>query len=172
MSSWSWARGYKTVFMLNSTEHEISTAHNKLKCWKIMTFLAFKLSGVWFIKLINVKMPTMAGILPFMSLINFMLSCVENEKSFITSGPVEIKACMHSYLVVLEALILDQVFIYRPYFWLDVQARLSLVCSLMRKYEPWHVISSNVVFWQVQTQTCLCSLLLSLETPNYCQSVD
>ena len=38
-------------------------------------------------------------------------------------------------------------------------------------YEPRHVISSNVVFWQVLTQMSLCSLLLSLETPNDCQSV-
>ena len=46
-----------------------------------------------FILLIMVKMPTIVGIvgiLTFMSRINFMLSCVENEKkknSFITSGP-------------------------------------------------------------------------------------
>ena len=32
--------------------------------------------------------------------------------------------------------------------------------------EPWHVISNNVAFWQVKTQTSQCSLLLSLETPN------
>ena len=35
--------------------------------------------------LINVKMPTIVGILTFMSRINFMLSWVEHEKSFITS---------------------------------------------------------------------------------------
>ena len=39
------------------------------------------------IMLINVKMPTIVGILTFMSMINFMLRCVENEESFITSGP-------------------------------------------------------------------------------------
>ena len=33
-------------------------------------------------------------------------------------------------------------------------------------YEPWKVISNNVAFWQVLTRTSLCSLLLSLETPN------
>ena len=37
--------------------------------------------------LINVKMPTIVGILTFMSGINFVLSRVEYEKSFITSGP-------------------------------------------------------------------------------------
>ena len=51
------------------------------------TFLAFKLSDIVFIMLINVKMPTIVGILTFISIINFMLSWVEHEKSFITSGP-------------------------------------------------------------------------------------
>ena len=36
---------------------------------------------------INVKMPTIVGILTFMSRKNFMLDSVEHEKSFITSGP-------------------------------------------------------------------------------------
>ena len=50
-------------------------------------FLALGLSDVVFIMLINVKMPTIVGILTFMSRINFVLSLVEHEKSFITSGP-------------------------------------------------------------------------------------
>ena len=37
--------------------------------------------------LINVKMPTIVGILTFMSRINFVLSTVEHEQSFVTSGP-------------------------------------------------------------------------------------
>ena len=37
--------------------------------------------------LINVKMPTIVGILTYISIINFMLSLVEHVKSFITSGP-------------------------------------------------------------------------------------
>ena len=36
---------------------------------------------------INVKMPTIVGILTFMSRITFVLSRVEREKYFITSGP-------------------------------------------------------------------------------------
>ena len=40
-----------------------------------------------FFQLINVKMPTIVGILSFMSRKNFMLSRVEHEKSFITVGP-------------------------------------------------------------------------------------
>ena len=50
-------------------------------------FLALSLSNVVFIMLINVKMSTIVGILTFMSRINFVLSRVEHEKSFITSGP-------------------------------------------------------------------------------------
>ena len=49
----TWPRGYKTFFMHNSTEHEISTAH-KLKYPQIKKFLALSLSGVVFIMLINV----------------------------------------------------------------------------------------------------------------------
>ena len=40
-----------------------------------------------FILLINIKMPTVVGILIFISKINFMLSRVEHEKGFMTSGP-------------------------------------------------------------------------------------
>ena len=67
-------RSNKSFFILNSTEHEISTAYKNPKAKKIKTFLAFKLSNVAFIMLINVKMPTIVGILTFMSIINFMPS--------------------------------------------------------------------------------------------------
>ena len=50
-------------------------------------FLALSLSDVVFIMLINVKMLTIVGILTFMSMINFVLSQVVHEKSFITLGP-------------------------------------------------------------------------------------
>ena len=42
----SWLRGYKTFFMLNSTEHEISTAL-KLKYRQIKKFLDLSLSDVY-----------------------------------------------------------------------------------------------------------------------------
>ena len=48
---------------------------------------AFSLLDVVSIMLINVKMPTIVSILTFMSRINLLLSWVEREKSFITSGP-------------------------------------------------------------------------------------
>ena len=82
-----WTRGYKTFFMLNSTEHEISTAHKTKMLKKIKIVLAYKLSDVVFIMLINFKMPTVVGILTFMSMINFFFSWVEHEKSFMTSEP-------------------------------------------------------------------------------------
>ena len=44
------------------------------KAERIKYFLAFKLSDVVFIMLINVKMPLIVGILTFMSVVNFMLS--------------------------------------------------------------------------------------------------
>ena len=60
--------------MLNSTEYKIST----LIKTKIQTneevSLALSLSDVVLIMLINVKMPTIVGIITFMSRINFMLS--------------------------------------------------------------------------------------------------
>ena len=52
-----------------------------------MKFLTLGLSDVVFIILINVKMPTIVGILTFMTRINFVLNKVEHKKSFITSVP-------------------------------------------------------------------------------------
>ena len=46
----------------------------KIKYRQIKKFLALSLSDVVLIMLINVKMPTIVGILTFMSGINFMLS--------------------------------------------------------------------------------------------------
>ena len=61
------------LFMLNSTEHKISTVH-KLKYRQAKKCSALCLSYDAFIRLINVKMPTIVGILTFMSRMNFMLS--------------------------------------------------------------------------------------------------
>ena len=52
-------------------------------------FLGSHLPTMLFFLLINVKMPTIVGILTLMSRKNFMLSRVEHEKSFITLGPGE-----------------------------------------------------------------------------------
>ena len=55
-----------------------------------MICLALKLSDVVFTMFtlpINVKMPTIVGILTFMSRINFMLSSAENEKKILILEP-------------------------------------------------------------------------------------
>ena len=58
--------------MLNSTEHEIPIAH-KAKMLNSRLFLLSSSHFFVFIMLINVKMPTIVGILTFISMINFML---------------------------------------------------------------------------------------------------
>ena len=73
--------------MLNSVEHEILNAHKYKNIKKFGFFLGSDKPIMLFFLLINVKMPTIVGILTFMSMKNFMLSSVEHEKSFITSGP-------------------------------------------------------------------------------------
>ena len=64
--SWPGLEVIKLFFVLNSTEYEISSPHKKYTAEK-KEFLAFKLSGIVLIMLINVKMPTIVGILTFMS---------------------------------------------------------------------------------------------------------
>ena len=66
-------RGYKTFFMLHSLQHEISNAH-MYKNVKNFGFLGSDKSRMLFFPLINVKMPTIVGILTYMSRKNFMLS--------------------------------------------------------------------------------------------------
>ena len=70
--------------MLNSIEHEILNAH-KYKNIKKFSLGSDKPRMLFFL-FINVKMPTIVGILTFMSRKSFMLSSVEHERSFITSG--------------------------------------------------------------------------------------
>ena len=65
------------VINLFSCSTQLSTKFQlliKLKYLKIKKFLALCLSDVVFIMLTNVKMPTIVGILTFMSRINFELS--------------------------------------------------------------------------------------------------
>ena len=63
--------------MLNSTEHKISTAHKKLNYQQMKKFFALRLSDVVLIMLINVKMPTLVGILKFMSMLSDNVWCVK-----------------------------------------------------------------------------------------------
>ena len=73
--------------MLNSVEHEILNAYKYKTSQVIRLFLGSDKPRMLFFPLIHVKMPTIVDILTFMSRKNFMLSCVEHEKCFITSGP-------------------------------------------------------------------------------------
>ena len=58
-----------------------------------------------FFLLINVKMPTIVGILTFMSSKKFMLRQGEHEKSFITSGPdLGLHFCSYLSIPVLRTL--------------------------------------------------------------------
>ena len=71
----AWPRGYKTFFILTSTEHEVSTAPKNGNNEKLRSFFSsLNLSDIVFIMLINVKMPTIVGILTFISRIKFVLS--------------------------------------------------------------------------------------------------
>ena len=58
-----------------------------IKISRNLAFLGSDKPSMLFFLLINVKMPTIVGILTSMSRKNFMLSQVEHEISFITSGP-------------------------------------------------------------------------------------
>ena len=51
-----------------------------------MEFLGLNQQSLSFIMLIDVKMPTIVGILTFMNRMNFMLSWVEIEKKFYNLG--------------------------------------------------------------------------------------
>ena len=66
--------GYKTFFMLNSTEHEILNAHKYKNIKKFSFFSDSDKQRMLFFMLINVKMPTIVGILTFVSRKKFMLS--------------------------------------------------------------------------------------------------
>ena len=69
--------------MLNSAEHKILTAHKNSRP-TIKKFLALSLSGVVFIMLINVKMPTVPDLDPYrMTLnINFInkINCLDPDQ--------------------------------------------------------------------------------------------
>ena len=75
VSKWCRPRpqGYKTFFMLSSAELETLNAHN-YKNIKKQHFSGSDMPRMLFFLLINVKMPTIVGILIFMSKKNFMLS--------------------------------------------------------------------------------------------------
>ena len=75
----TWARGYKTFFMLSSDEHEILNAPKYIKKIKKFSVLGSDNLIMLFSLFINVEMPTTVGILTLTSRKNFKLSLVEHE---------------------------------------------------------------------------------------------
>ena len=65
---------FKTFFVLNSVEHEILYAHKYKNIKKFGLFTAQLSLECYFFPLIQVKMPTIVGILIFMSGENFVLN--------------------------------------------------------------------------------------------------
>ena len=84
------------VIELFSCSTKLSTKFQLLLKTKIptKTFLALNLSNVVFIMLINVKMPTIVGIITFMSRINSVLSRVKHENFMLNSTEHEISTAL------------------------------------------------------------------------------
>ena len=74
--------------MLDSAEHDILNAHKYTNIKKFSFLSGSSKPRMLFFLLIDVKMPTIVGILTFMSRKMFMLSWVEHGKTFITWGQV------------------------------------------------------------------------------------
>ena len=68
------SRGYTTSSMLNSAQHDILNAQKYKNIKKLEHFSGSDKPCMLFFSLINVKMPTIVGILTFMSRKNFTLS--------------------------------------------------------------------------------------------------
>ena len=80
------AQGYKTFFKLNSAEHEILNAHKYKNIKKLCIFSGSYKPRMLFFLLIKVE-PTIVGISMLKSGKSFMLSPVEQERSYITLRP-------------------------------------------------------------------------------------
>ena len=94
--------------MLNSAEHEIL---NTRKYNNIKQFSLFRVQIrlECYFSFINVKMPTIVGILTFMSRKNFMLSCVEHEIFYnlgaCNMSSLELHVYRYCLLVVIKSLL-------------------------------------------------------------------
>ena len=140
----AWPRGFKTFPMLNSSKK--FQLLNKTKIIPTNVFLSF--SDVVFLMLINVKMPTIVGILTFMSRINFVLSWVEYEKSLITSGPVSSVCQVRANLVALPVTVPNWKSIY------------------LQVYAPNFLeVGRSYYFWFVYACVCLSVSVHHLATP-------
>ena len=78
--------GSEFFFMLISVEHEILNNHKYKNIKKFQHFSGSYRPRMLFFLLINVKMPTIVGMLTFMSRTDSMINRVEHKK-YITSEP-------------------------------------------------------------------------------------
>ena len=79
------ARGYKTICMLNSAEHDILNAPKYKNIKIISLFLGSDKRRMLFIPIKNVKMPTIVGILTFMSRIVGILTFMSRNNVLLSS---------------------------------------------------------------------------------------
>ena len=82
-------------------------------------FIALSLSGVVFIMLINVKIPTIVGILTFMSRINFLLRLVEHGKKFYNLEPG----------LTFNKFIYE---VFRLFKWTSIQHKIKQACMCIQ----------------------------------------
>ena len=102
-----------------------------IKILRNSAFLGSDKPRMLFFPLINVKMPTIVGILTFMSRKNFILSRVEHEKTLITSGPgrgIVLPPCLlFGKLHPLELVVFDKYTYYLLAYCLENYIHLSLL---------------------------------------------
>ena len=146
-------RGCKTFFMLSSTEHEISTAHKKLKYRQMKKFLALSLSDDVFVMLINVKMKICElGI-------NFVLSWVEHGKGFIISRPYLFRSrnsCRCVVSIIIFFLILSGIPLECQTVWIQIRSdvlsdlvRVQFICKgYQQKTRGGKILTRLRCFWQ------------------------
>ena len=106
----SWTRGYKTFFLLHSTEHEILNAHKYKNIKKSSFFSDSDKRSMLFVLLINVQMPTIVGISTFMSR-KYSCSVELSMKKFITSGhgPLnrDVTRCQNNFHLYIISILSD-----------------------------------------------------------------
>ena len=81
------ARGYKTFFILNSTEHENFSANIYMKMLTIVGIFIFIRREIFMLSYFFKKETTIVSNLRFICRTKFTLSWVEHEKCFVTSIP-------------------------------------------------------------------------------------
>ena len=80
--------GPEVIKLFSCSIHEILNAHKYKKYQEIQLFSGSDKPRMLFFMFITVKMPTIVGILTFMSRKKFLLNLAKHEKRFITLGPV------------------------------------------------------------------------------------